>query len=119
VLHAATRRPTRGIVLRQIFERMPAMLSPTGRKATGVIRFDVVDGKTVDTWYLQLRNGSCEVSRTIDSVRPRATIIVAPVDFVRLATGADPVKLFTDGKPRLAGDTYFGASVGELFDIPK
>jgi len=38
---------------------------------------------------------------------------------VRLATGADPVKLFSSGKLRLAGDTYFGASVGELFDIPR
>jgi len=119
VLRAATRRPTRGIVLRQIFERMPSLLSPAGRKAKGVIRFDVGDGKAVETWYLRLGDGTCVVSRTNDSVRPRATIIVAPEDFVRLATGADAIKLFTDGKLRLAGDTYFGASVGELFEIPK
>jgi hypothetical protein len=40
-------------------------------------------------------------------------------DFARLATGTDPIELFTAGKLRLAGDTYFGASVGELFDLPR
>lgn len=119
LLRLATLRPTRGVVLAQIFKRMPELLSPAGRKANGVIRFDIGDGTTVDTWYVALGGGTCEVSRTPDAGRPRATIMLAPFDFVQLATGADAIKLFADGKLRLAGDTYFGASVGELFDIAR
>lgn len=119
LLHVATRRRTRGVVLSQIFRRMPEMLTPTGRKARGAIRFDIGDGQNVDTWYAVLANGICETSRELDSARPRVTISISAYDFVRLVTGADPIKLFTAGKLRLAGDTYFGASVAELFDIPK
>src|SRR5262245_48995764 len=117
LLRAATLPPTRGVVLDQIFKRMPELLTPAGRKARGVIRFDIVDGKSVRTWYAVLGDGRCEIRRGAGSPRPRATISIAAYDFVQLATGADPIKLFTAGRLRLAGDTYFGASVGSLFDI--
>ena len=117
LLRLAVLPPTRGIVLGQIFKRMPEMLTPTGRKATGVIRFDIGDRDSVDTWYVSLDNGVCGVSRPPETTRPRAKIIVSAFDFVQLATGADPIVLFAAGKLRLAGDTYFGASIGELFDI--
>lgn len=119
ILRVAAMPPTRRMLLRQVFARMPELLTPTGRKATGVIRFDIVDGSARDTWYAVFADGTCEIARQLESVRPRATISMSAFDFVQLATGADPIKLFTAGKLRLAGDTYFGASVGELFDIPK
>ncbi len=114
----ATRRPTRRAVVRQIFTRMPDLLSSAGRKANGIIRFDVVDDTSVDTWYVTFAGGRCDVSRTCPGA-PRATIILSSYDFVRLATGADAVRMFTAGKLRLSGDTYFGASVGGLFDLPR
>jgi putative sterol carrier protein len=104
-------------VLGQIFKRMPELLSPTGRKSNGVIRFDIGDRRAVDTWYVTLARGTCQVSESPDGVRPRVTISLSAYDFVQLATGADAIRLFSAGKLRLAGDTYFGASIGELFDI--
>lgn len=114
LLRMSTSRPTRRLVLRQVFSRMPQLLSPAGRKASGVIRFEIGD---VDTWYVTLGDGTCEVSQSPNGVRPRATIHLSAYDFLRLATGADAIQLFAAGRLRIAGDTYFGASVGELFDI--
>lgn len=120
LLRVATLRPTRGVVLGQIFKRMPELLSPTGRKANGVIRFDIGDRRAVDTWFVSLAGGTCRVSESLaDGARPRVTISVSAYDFVQLATGADAIRLFAAGKLRLAGDTYFGASIGELFDIAR
>lgn len=119
LLRLSTRRPTRGLVLRQVFSRMPELLSPAGRKASGVIRFEIGEDDDVDTWYVTLGGGTCAVSQSPDGVRPRATIHLSAYDFVRLATGADAIQLFAAGRLRIAGDTYFGASVGELFDIAR
>jgi hypothetical protein len=116
VLRLATRRPTRRLVLGQVFKRMPELLSPAGRKANGVIRFDITSG---ETWFVALGGGGrCEVTQR-HAGTPRVTIILSAFDFVQIATGADPVRLFTAGKVRMAGDTYFGASLAELFDLPR
>lgn len=116
LLRAATRRPLRRLVIGQVFAHMPELLSDTGRKARGVIRFDIGGGSSVDTWYAEFADGACTTSRHTDS-RPRVTISLAAFDFVRLASGSNPIDLFSAGRLRLAGDTYFGASVGELFDL--
>jgi len=116
LLRLATRRPWRGVVLGQIFGHMPELLSATGRKARGVIRFDIGQGSDVETWYAVLADGVCTTGRTVDA-RPRVTISLSAFDVVQLATGREPIELFRAGRLRLAGDTYFGASVGELFDL--
>ena len=116
VVRMVTASPARSVVLRSIFTRMPQLLSPAGRKATGVIRFDVTGRGRVDTWYVSLGGDRCVVGRH-GPARPRATIIVSAFDFVQLATGTDPIRLFADGRLRLSGDTYFGASVGAFFAL--
>ncbi|WP_116996668.1 SCP2 sterol-binding domain-containing protein [Desertimonas flava] len=116
ILRMATRRPASGAVIGQVFRRMPELLSPAGRKARGVIRFDIRTGSAVETWYATFGAGTCTTGRRVDT-RPRVTISLEALDFVQLASGTDPIELFRAGRLRLAGDTYFGASVGELFDL--
>jgi hypothetical protein len=106
----------RGVVLGQIFRRMPELVSPAGRKARGVIRFDIGHGRDVETWYAVFADGACTTARSV-AARPRVTISLSAFDFVQLATGRNPIDLFSGGRLRLAGDTYFGASVAELFDL--
>lgn len=118
VLRLATMSPTRSVVVGQIFKRMPELVSAAGRKARGVIRFDIGTGSGVDTWYVVFADGTCETTREV-TARPRVTISMPASAFVELATGTQPIELFSAGKLRLAGDTYFGASVGELFDLPR
>ena len=81
-----------------------------------MIRFDIGRGSDVQTWYAVFADGGCTTGRSVDA-RPRVTISLSAFDFVQLATGSNPIDLFSGGKLRLAGDTYFGASVGELFDL--
>ena len=116
MLRLATRPPLRRLVIGQVFANMPDLLSHTGRKARGVIRFDIDCGSRVDTWYVALGDGTCTTTRAV-ATRPRVTISLSAFDFVRLASGSNPIELFSAGRLRLAGDTYFGASVGELFDL--
>jgi hypothetical protein len=116
LLRLATYPPLRRLVIKQIFAGMPELLSNTGRKARGVIRFDIDCGSRVDTWYAVLGDGQCATSRHAEA-RPRVTISLSAFDFVRLASGSNAIELFSAGGLRLAGDTYFGASVGELFDL--
>jgi predicted lipid carrier protein YhbT len=117
-LRAAMSSPARRVIVGTIFRRMPELLSPAGRKARAVVRFDVTVGRAVDTWYLELDVGGCTVSRACVR-RPRSTVVLSAYDLVRLAAGADPVLLFREGRLRLSGDTYFGASIGTLFDLPR
>lgn len=120
LLRLATAPPTRGVVIAQIFRHMPQLVSRAGRKARGVIRFDIGAGTGVDTWYATFGDGRCEITRELAAPsRPRVTISLSAYDFVALATGTNPIELFSAGKLRLAGDTYFGASVGELLDLPR
>ena len=96
---------------------MPELLSHTGRKARGVIRFDIDCGSRVDTWYAVLGDGTCDDDPSRRDSPTGHHLVVSAFDFVRLASGSNPIELFSAGGLRLAGDTYFGASVGELFDL--
>lgn len=66
-----------------------------------------------------LSGGTCTVSREYER-EPRVTIMVAPVDFLKLASGnSSAPTMFLTGKIKVAGDLGFAAGLTKLFQIPK
>lgn len=111
----------RELILDQVFQRMEEHLEPG--KADGVDaviewRIKRPDSGGDDRWQAAIRDRSCRVTRDGDE-RPRVTFTVAPVDFIRLATGnASGPKLFLFGKLKIDGDLMFAARVQGMFRIP-
>ncbi len=66
-----------------------------------------------------LTGGTCTVSREPQR-EPRVTIMVGPVDFLKLAAGnSSAPTMFLTGKIKVAGDLGFAAGLTKLFQIPK
>lgn len=66
-----------------------------------------------------LSGGTCTVSRESER-EPRVTIMVGPVDFLKLASGNGTAPtMFLTGKIKVAGDLGFAAGLTKLFQIPK
>lgn len=66
-----------------------------------------------------LSGGTCTVSRESEH-EPRVTIMVGPVDFLKLASGNGTAPtMFLTGKIKVAGDLGFAAGLTKLFQIPK
>lgn len=66
-----------------------------------------------------LSGGTCTVSRQYER-EPRVTIMVSPVDFLKLASGnSSAPTMFLTGKIKVAGDLGFAAGLTKLFQIPK
>jgi putative sterol carrier protein len=111
----------RDLILGEVFRRMEEHFEPS--KADGVDaviewRIRRAGGGDHDRWQVAIRDGSCRVTPEGDEPA-RVTFNVAPVDFIRLATGnASGPRLFLFGKLKIDGDLMFAARVQGMFRIP-
>jgi putative sterol carrier protein len=112
----------RGEVLDQIFGRMKAHFrADRAEGVAAVVRFKITgpgDGEA-DRYEATIRDGACSVSRELVD-RPRVTIEVGAVDFLKLVTGnASGPDLFIRRRIKIKGDLMFAASIVGLFTLPR
>lgn len=108
-------------ILDEVFRRMGEHYKSDKAKSTeAVVRWRIGDGTDEPLRYeCVLSGGTCTVSKQPEH-EPRATIMLAPAEFIKLASGnASAPMLFMTGKLKVAGDVGFAAGLTKLFQIPK
>lgn len=108
-------------ILDEVFRRMGEHYKPEQARSTeAVVRWRIGNGDAEPLRYeCVLSGGTCAVSKQPEH-EPRATIMVGPVEFIKLASGnASAPMLFMTGKVKVAGDVGFAAGLTKLFQIPK
>ena len=121
----AERSDLRRAVLDEVFRRMSEHYEGDRAGSTeAVVRWrigslkDSSDERTA-RYECVLSGGTCEV-RGEPVGEPRVTIMVPPVEFLKLASGnASAPTLFMTGKLKVAGDVGFAAGLTKLFQIPQ
>ncbi|MEV4311612.1 SCP2 sterol-binding domain-containing protein [Actinocrispum sp. NPDC049592] len=113
----------RTVVLNEIFTRMSQHLHP-GKVAglNAVLHWRFTGGYEnggFDRFQTVIENGTC-VSGTVQDRDPRATVTLAPTDFLRVSTGISSAPLlFIRGRVKVKGDIPFAAGFANYFDIPQ
>jgi putative sterol carrier protein len=113
----------RPVVLNEIFTRMSRHLdAERAARLTAVIHWRITGGYEhggFDRFQTVISGGIC-TSGIVQDRDPRATVTVAPADFLRVTTGiASAPLLFIRGRVKVKGDIAFAASMTNYFDIPK
>jgi hypothetical protein len=113
----------RTVVLNEIFARMNRHLH-TERTAgmSAVLHWRFTGGYEdggYDRYQTVIQDGKC-VSGIVQDRDPRATVTLAPTDFLRVSTGiASAPLLFIRGRVKVKGDIPFAAGFANYFDIPQ
>jgi alkyl sulfatase BDS1-like metallo-beta-lactamase superfamily hydrolase len=113
----------RMVVLDEIFSRMSLHLHPdraAGLEAVVHWRFTggCEDGG-FDRFQTVISAGRC-TSGIVQDRDPRATVTLAPADFLRVSTGITSAPLlFIRGRVKVKGDIPFAAGFVNYFDIPQ
>lgn len=114
----------RAMVLGEIFRRMQEHLR-ADRAATvkAVVHWRFTDGSDedgYDRYETVLDNGVCTTTQAHRHEDPRATITMAPYEFVRLITSnASGPMLYVTGRLKVRGDLPFAAGLTGLFNLPR
>ncbi len=113
----------RTVVLNEIFARMSQHLHAdkvAGLNAVLHWRFTGgYENGGFDRFQTVIENGTC-VSGIVQDRDPRATVTVAPTDFLRVSTGISSAPLlFIRGRVKVKGDIPFAAGFANYFDIPQ
>jgi putative sterol carrier protein len=122
-LAEAFKDPTaRATVLGEIFRRMAEHVEPERiADLDAVIHFRITDapGGGVDIYEVVIKNGGCEVREEPTTEEPTVSFEIAPVPFLRLATGAESgPAMFMTGKIKIKGDLMFASRMTSFFRIP-
>lgn len=121
LLRAATLPPVRGLLVAEIFRRMPSQLKPAASLADAVIRWRITDadGEEAEDWYLVFEGSKCRTTTKAPGASPRTTFTVSALDFLRLAAGHEPaMAMFQSGRIKISGDLFFAAQLQGVFRIP-
>lgn len=114
-------RVNREALLQGVFERLAERLTDAGRRERGAIQWRISGAESADgfdRWFVVLDGGRCETGRDLD-VKPRVTLTVGPLDFLRLVTGAaDPRRMWFQRRLRIRGDLIWAARMPRLFRPP-
>lgn len=113
----------RKMVLDEVFRRMADHVEP--RQVEGVdavVHFRITQspGGGDDVYEVVIKEGTVSVNEEPGTEKPRVTITIAPVQFLKLVTGqqSGPV-LFMTGKLKLGGDVMFASRLTTFFRIPS
>jgi alkyl sulfatase BDS1-like metallo-beta-lactamase superfamily hydrolase len=116
------RTPARRVILDGIFWRMPQQFDS---KRAGAISATVcwqITGQNkdqIDSYWLRVADGRCEVLRTAPSAEPEVTITVDGVEFLQLVSGnSDAMQAYLKGRIAIAGDIMLAAQLISLFRLP-
>ncbi|MBK0865235.1 MULTISPECIES: SCP2 sterol-binding domain-containing protein [unclassified Saccharopolyspora] len=109
-------------VLDEVFRRMGEHYKAEKARSTEAVvrwRIGTEDADTV-RYETVLTGGTCTVNKEPQHDDPRVTIMITPVEFLKLVSGnaSAPVQFMT-GKLKVAGDVGFAAGLTKLFQIPK
>ncbi|WP_243790476.1 SCP2 sterol-binding domain-containing protein [Saccharopolyspora gloriosae] len=109
-------------VLDEVFRRMSEHYkSDKARSTEAVVRWRIgTDEQDTVRYESVLSGGTCTVNKEPQHDDPRVTIMITPVEFLKLVSGnaSAPVQFMT-GKLKVAGDVGFAAGLTKLFQIPK
>ncbi|GAA0651939.1 SCP2 sterol-binding domain-containing protein [Kutzneria viridogrisea] len=113
----------RGRILDEVFRRMEVHFRTDRAGSTkAVVHFRLTGGAGeggYDRYQAVIADAQCSITRD-GTEEPRASVTLAPVEFLKLATGnASAPVLFMTGKLKVKGDLGFAAGFMSLFDIPK
>jgi len=110
----------RGPILDEVFRRMEVHFRTERAGSTrAVVHFRLINGDDFDRYQVRIDDGACAITKNGED-EPRATVTLAPIEFLKLATGnASAPVLFMTGKLKVKGDLGFAAGFMSLFDIPK
>lgn len=122
-LDAVVQRPAlRELVLDEVFRRMSEHYKADRTEAVVRWRIGALKGGEDDRtarYECVLSGGTCQVRKETQD-EPRVTIMIPPVEFLKLASGnASAPTLFMTGKLKVAGDVGFAAGLTKLFQIPQ
>ena len=116
------RSPARKPILDAIFWQMPRQLDSGHAKDLDLTIRWCITGRPdggVDAYSLQLEGGEARIIRGADPPKPRLTITMDAVEFLRLVTGnSDPMRAYFTGRVKLAGDLMVAAKLATLFRMP-
>ncbi len=118
-LQEAMNGPLRGVIVGEVFRRMPERLTPSAASATAIINWEIPasDGDS-DLYTVIVESGECTVDEGHHE-NPRVSLTMDAVTFLKLVTGnVNPVTAFMAGQIAIQGDLMFAATVTALFDIP-
>ncbi|HEU5109956.1 MAG TPA: SCP2 sterol-binding domain-containing protein [Micromonosporaceae bacterium] len=121
-LKEVMRSEERGKILDEIFSRFPKLFRADRAGATNAaIQWHITerpDGGT-DEYEVVIADGTCVVNNPPQH-DPKLTLTMAPVDFLKIVSGAgNPMMMFMTGKLKAKGDLALAANVANLFDLPK
>jgi putative sterol carrier protein len=113
----------RMVVLNEIFTRMGRHLNRDRTAGlTAVVHWRFTGGHDeggYDRFQTVITGGTC-TSGVVQDRDPRATVTLAPADFLRVSTGiASAPMLFLRGRVKVKGDIPFAAGFANYFDIPR
>jgi hypothetical protein len=113
---------SRDKVLREVFNRMPALFrADRAGNTSAVVHWNIGGGPDgrVDTYELVIADGKCTLSPE-PAHEPKLALTLGGADFLKVVSGnANPVMMFMTGKLKAKGDLGLAAKIGDLFDIPK
>jgi putative sterol carrier protein len=120
-LRVAMRSQMRELILDEVFRRFPEYVDASKLDGiAGAMAWKITgrpDGR-YDRYVVAIERGEVRAGRDLD-VRPRMTIRLDGVDFLKLVTGnASPTMSFLKGRLRVKGDLVFAAQLPRLFRIP-
>jgi putative sterol carrier protein len=119
-LQEAMNGPLRGVIVGEVFRRMPERLTQSAASTTAIINWEIPasDGEA-DLYTVVVERGACTVDEG-HHPSPRVSLTMDAVTFLKLVTGnVNPVTAFMAGQIAIQGDLMFAASVTALFDIPN
>jgi putative sterol carrier protein len=117
------RSPARRAVLDGIFWQMPRQLdAKAAANVKTAIRWNITgradDG--VDTYLLEVDNGTARTNRGSEGPDPKLTITMDGTEFLRLISGtSDPMSAYFKGRIQLAGDIMVAAQLAQIFKMPS
>ena len=73
----------------------------------------------VDTYLLEVDNGTASTNRGVQGPDPKLTITMDGVEFLRLISGnSDPMAAYFKGRIQLTGDIMVAAQLAQIFKMP-
>jgi hypothetical protein len=111
----------RTAILDQVFHRFPGQFRPEKAGSNTIVAHWIITGRPDggnDTYEVIVENGTCTVSEAPHR-EPRISLMLAPLHFLKIASGANPVMMFMTGKLKATGDLGVAANIANLFDMPK
>jgi hypothetical protein len=113
----------RSVVLTEIFGRMGQHVRPDRTEGlSAVVHWRFTGGCEnggFDRYQTVIEGNQC-VSGIVQDRDPRATVTIAPADFLRVSTGISSAPLlFLRGRVKVKGDIPFVAGFANYFDIPQ